>query len=144
VHPWEERVVSRLLVAVVLIALVGPPLVLANECEGLAENRWWPVKGGIAIIRDRIYVGAGATKTNLIVIEDQHHEGTQRRSEVRWTGKSADEPEVVVVFQRQVLDWASLPKGFDLGMAIIVSFEPDKVRVFDFAKGKGGYYPRSK
>ena len=135
---------TRSALVLVLLALSAPTPTLANGCAEFAENQWWPIKGGIATIRDGIHVGAGATKTNLIVIQAQDTKRPQPSPEVRWTGKSWDEPEVVVIFERKVLDWSSLPRDFDLSKAIIVSFEPDKVRVFDFAKREGGYYPRSR
>jgi hypothetical protein len=36
----------------------------------------------------------------------------------------------------------TLPDGFDLSRSILVSFEREKVRFFDFEKEYGAYYSR--
>jgi len=105
------------------------------ECLGLDGPRW-PVKGGLASIADGIYVTV-KTGTNEVIIQGLSG------ADVTWTGKASDQPEVVVIFGRQVLEWSRLPADWDLSRAILVSFERDRVRFFDFAKATGGFYPRA-
>lgn len=112
----------------------------AVECTGFAENQWWPVKGGIATIGDGIFVGVN-TRNNEVRIQTARSSGAVAWDE--WTGKPSDQREVVVVFERKVRAWSELPASFDLSKAILVSFEADRVRVFDFGRARGGFFARS-
>jgi hypothetical protein len=91
-------------------------------------------KGGIGIIRaDHLYIDLNPDKNTLLLSGDD-----------RWSGLDATVPEVVIFFEDKVWSQHDLPKGFDLSEAVVVSFEPDKVRFFDFSKMTGGYYARLK
>lgn len=59
-----------------------------------------------------------------------------------WTGKKAGLAEVIFVFRGQAIQKQDLPDDFDLSKSIIISFEGDKVRFFDFEKMSGGFYSR--
>jgi hypothetical protein len=50
--------------------------------------------------------------------------------------------EVVFLSAGRVWSAASLPKDFDLAKAVVISFEGDQVRFFDFNRMSGGYYER--
>ena len=89
-------------------------------------------KGGIGIIRrDYLYVDLNPPKNTLLLGRED-----------KWTGLDVSVPEVVVFFENKVWSQQGLPKGFDLSRAVVVSFEVDKVRFFDFVKMSGGYYLR--
>lgn len=111
----------------------------AVECTGFADNQWWPVKGGIATIGDGIFVGVN-TRNNEVRIQTVKSSGAVAWDE--WTGKPSDQREVVVVFERKVRAWSELPASFDLSKAILVSFEADRIRVFDFGRARGGFFAR--
>ena len=115
----------------------------AAECEGFAENQWWSIKGGVAVIGDGLYVDVRA-KTNGLIIENRDRKSPLDPPDMRWTGKDSSEPEVVVIFERKALAQSSLPKDFDLSKAIIVSFEPGRVRIVDFVERRSGWYIRGK
>ena len=90
-------------------------------------------KGGLGIIRPDLYV---VVKSDLNEI---------RLSAGReWRGQAALAPEVAIFFDDKIWAPQTLPAGFDLSRAVIISFETDKVRFFDFSKMSGGYYRRIK
>ncbi len=89
-------------------------------------------KGGIGIIAKGFHVDLKSAKNELILSSGE-----------RWTGQSAVTPEVAFFFEGRVSVPQILPSGFDLAKAVLVSFESDKVRFFDFATMSGGYYKRS-
>jgi hypothetical protein len=66
-------------------------------------------------------------------------------TEERWYGKSVTEAEVAIFYEGKA--WSSeskgLPVGFDLSRAVIVSFESNKVRFFDFQTMAGAYFERT-
>jgi hypothetical protein len=94
----------------------------SNECIA---------KGGVGIIDKNLYVDLKSAKNELILGGGK-----------RWTGQGAPNPEVVIFFESRIWSPPSLPEGFDLSKAVIVSFEGNKVRFFDFGKVSGGYYRR--
>jgi hypothetical protein len=118
----------------------------AKEREMFATNRGWS-KGGIGIISEELYVvvkSARNDKNELIVVPPGHLGKDQSAPvpETRWKGKSISEAEVVFVYEGKVWESPSLPKGFDLSKSVVISFESDKVRFFDFQATEGGYYDR--
>ena len=46
----------------------------------------------------------------------------------------------MIVFRGQA--WQQVPEAFDLAAAMVVSFEKDRVRFFDFNRMEGGFYRR--
>ena len=100
--------------------------------SSFATNRCYS-KGGIGIIHTGLYIDLKSTKNELRLT------GTNK-----WTGENAPLAEVVFFFQNRVWSSKALPQGFDISHAIIVSFEIDKVRFFNFGKMSGGYYLRMK
>lgn len=88
-------------------------------------------KGGIGIITSSLYINLKSAKNELILTAGE-----------RWAGQSPMTQEVVTYFDGRIWSSQALPDGFDLSKAIVVSFEKDKVRFFDFGKMSGGYYPR--
>jgi hypothetical protein len=102
----------------------------AEETKMFATNRCLS-KGGLGIVNTSLYVDVKSTKNELLFGEKE-----------TWSGLDASKAEVVVFFQDGVWMPQSLPKGFDLSRAIVVSFERGKIRFFDFQTMSGGYYDR--
>ena len=94
-----------------------------------ATNEYWG-KGGIGIINKNLYVTLKSDKNQLL-----NAGGT-------WTGLDASKPEVIIVFDKRIWSMQSLPDGFDISKAVLISFENDKIRFFDFSKMSGGFYRR--
>jgi hypothetical protein len=101
-----------------------------EEKQMFATNRCLP-KGGLGIVNTSLYIGLNSARNELLFGEKE-----------TWSGMSASKPEVVVFFGNRVWASGSVPKGFDLSKAVVVSFEVDKVRFFDFQVMAGGYYER--
>jgi len=108
----------------------------ANETERakdkvmFADNQYMS-KGGIGIISKDLYIVLKSKKNELFFTAGE-----------RWTGREVTSPEVVVVFEGRFWLAQELPNKFDLSKSIVVSFEGDKVRFFDFDRMSGGYYRR--
>lgn len=101
--------------------------------DAFATNECF-AKGGIGIIDHDLYVPVKSASNELIWGADSK----------RWTGGPAANPEIIIFFQGAIWSPQSLPQDFDLTQALVVSFEPNKVRFFDFAKMSGCYYKRTK
>jgi len=97
-------------------------LLSMNECIA---------KGGIGIINRHLYIDLWSTRNELIL--------TGRD---RWVGNGEDTIEVVFYFDNKIWAPTSVQADFELSKAVIVSFEKDKVRFFDFSAMSGGYYRR--
>ena len=89
-------------------------------------------KGRTGIITSDLYIDLSADRNSLVVSS----------TKTRWHGKSSSFPEVVIFVGSKIWDKGELPSGFDLSKAIVVSFEKNKVRFFDFNQMSGGYYDR--
>jgi hypothetical protein len=90
-------------------------------------------KGGIGIINEDLFIVAKSAKNELVLKDGRN-----------WTGQAAEKRELVIVFQDRVLSPVNLPKDFDLSKAVVVSFEGDIIRFFEFDDMEGGYYSRLK
>jgi len=101
-------------------------------------TNWKVAKGSVGIINEHLYVvvKSASNERNELIIK------TREETEERWYGKDAGKPEVVVVYDNKVWSSQSLPDGFDLSKAVVVSFERNKIRYFDFHVLDGGYYER--
>jgi len=86
-------------------------------------------KGGVGIIRQDLYIDLKSTKNELLLNQGK-----------RWSGLPSGKPEVVIFFKGGVWSLQFLPEDFALSEAVIISFETNKVRFFDFAKMSGCYY----
>jgi hypothetical protein len=96
-----------------------------------ASNEYFP-KAGLGLIKaQHLYIVLTSMQNNLLL--DQQNE---------WTGLKASTPEVAIFYENKVWSPNLLPPKFDLSKAIIISFEHDKVRFFDFNEMSGGYYWR--
>jgi hypothetical protein len=96
-------------------------------------------KGGIGLLNERLYVVVRTEKTgkNELIVRSTNG------AEEKWRGKSVSEPEMVFFYGGKIWSLSqTLPDGFDLSRAILVSFEKEKVRFFDFEKEYGAYYSR--
>jgi hypothetical protein len=96
------------------------------------DNLYFP-KGGLGIIRDDLYVVLRSDSNEL-------RSGSGGRD--RWTGNASDDSQLVVFFRGKILDQDLMPTGFNLAEAVVVSFEGNVVRFFDFSTMSGGYYKR--
>ena len=119
-----------LAIALFLVSATTAMAVDKAAAPGLSD-RHWPVKGGVAIISAQLHVVVNGESNELISGDGS-----------RWTGQARGQPEVAVYFQGKVWPKDGLPKDFDLRQAIVISFEAEVVRFFDFAEKKGGYYAR--
>ena len=90
-------------------------------------------KGGLGIIREDLYIRVRSGKNEL-----------RFGSKELWSGLDSSKPEIAVFFDNKVWQARDLPKRFDLSRAVIVSFEGDKVRFFDFRDMTGCYYARTR
>jgi hypothetical protein len=102
----------------------------AKERTMFATNRCFS-KGGLGIVNTSLYIVVKSAKNELLLGEKKS-----------WSGLDASNPEVVVFFDGKVWVPPSLPKAFDLSKGVVVSFESDKIRFFDFQAMSGGYYER--
>lgn len=131
----KVRTISCIVLAATLLSVAGVGQ-RAHEPDGtkdaimFASNECF-AKGGLGIIRKDLYVDVKSTKNELVLSAGN-----------RWTGLDATVPEVVIFFQSKVWPPQSLPDGFDLSKAVVVSFERSRIRFFDFDKVSGGYYRR--
>jgi hypothetical protein len=96
----------------------------SNECFA---------KGGIGIVNTNLYIDLKSPKNELLMDAGN-----------RWTGQDARTQEVVFFFENRIWSAQAPLNEFDLSKAIVISFEVDKVRFFDFGKMSGGYYTRPK
>lgn len=102
----------------------GENMLSTNECIA---------KGGIGILNTHLYLDLKSAKNELIL------DGGNR-----WAGQPQEGAEVVFFFENKVWSTNAVPQGFDLSKAIVISFERNIVRFFDFGKASGGYYKRPK
>ncbi len=100
------------------------------EKKMFADSEYLP-KGGIGIVTREIYIDLKSRKNELILKGDD-----------RWEGEDRVAEQVVFVYQNRVWEPGVMTKGFDLAKAIVISFENDRVRFFDFVTMKGGFYRR--
>lgn len=103
----------------------------AKESDMFATNEFF-AKGGIGIISNNLYIVVKSAKNELVLSAGE-----------KWVGLEASRPEVVIFFEGKICSLQAMPHGFDLSTAIVISFEGNKVRFFDFHKMSGGYYKRS-
>src|SRR5258708_23182030 len=81
----------------------------------LATNECFS-KGGLGIVNTKLHIDLKSAQNELLLI------GLDR-----WVGQDATTPEVAIVFENRVWSPQSLPEGFDMSKAIVVSFEGSKV-----------------
>jgi hypothetical protein len=102
---------------------------LKKTGELLVGSQCWPVKGGVAIIRDSMYVIARG-KTNEVIADDKTIAGAEYKS-----------PEIFVFADKKFAGSLRLPKGSEEDV-VVALFTPDKIRFFDWRELSGGFYPR--
>ncbi|MFY9854012.1 MAG: hypothetical protein WAK26_09070 [Terracidiphilus sp.] len=100
-------------------------------------------KGGVLAISEHLYVAVSSSSNDMneLILR------TADWKEQIWKGKSVTKPEVVIVYEGRVYEdsgWLppDLPDQFDLSNAVVISFEKNKVQIFDFQQMRGGYYER--
>ena len=101
-------------------------------------NRWELSKGGIGMVNKNLYIVVKSAKNdrNELIVKPTEE------TEQRWKGQSATKTEVAIVYEGKVWSSEAIPDGFDLSKAVVVSFEGNKIRFFDFQMMAGGYYNR--
>jgi hypothetical protein len=109
----------------------------AAEIEAFATKRYLS-KGGIGMVNKHLYavVKSARDEKNELVVKPTEE------TEERWYGQSVTKAEVAIFYEGKVWSSQSLPAGFDLSKAVVISFESGKVRFFDFQAMSGGYYDR--
>ena len=128
----EKTVEQDLLDAVSKVATqhgMSPAEVTQRARTLLLGSQAWPVKGGVAVIRDEMYVITN-NKTNQVIVGGE-------------TFGSADfkSPEVFVFADKRFIGSLRLPQGSEKDV-ILALFAPDKVSFFDWKGLSGGFYPR--
>jgi hypothetical protein len=131
----------KIIAYIILIFIV--PIIFSNQGFGqkakdpnnvsekmFAKNQYFS-KGGIGIISKNFYIVVKSNNNELILNDGK-----------RWVGKSADVSEVVIFYDGRIWSQESLPDGFDLSKTVVISFETNKIRFFDFRQMDGGYYKR--
>jgi hypothetical protein len=95
-------------------------------------------KGGIGIVNTRLYIVVKSSKgdSNELIVKPTGE------TEERWKGKSVTKAEIAFVYEGKVWSPQGVPDRFDLSKAVVVSFEGDKIRFFDFQAMAGCYYER--
>ena len=131
----RNAIVSVLFVLAVL-AKQGQSQTAKNHAIGEGKNMLVTdpcimVKGGLGIVKPGLYIDVTSLRNKLLFGKDES-----------WSGLDWSESEVVVFFAEKVWGAHSLPKDFDLSKAVVVSFEREKVRFFDFQEMGGCYYKR--
>jgi hypothetical protein len=126
--------IALLLLAAALLGTQGASQNAKGDCAKemgmFATNRGWS-KGGLGIVNTSLYIVVKSAKNELLFGEKES-----------WSGQDASKVEIVVFFENKVWVPQSLPRGFDLSKAVVVSFEGKKIRFFDFQAMSGGYYER--
>jgi hypothetical protein len=103
----------------------------------IATDRCWS-KGGIGI------VGSVEDKVNghfYIVVKSAKNKAVLEGGG-QWIGKSAGTREVAIFFENKIWSPPNLPSGFDMSKAVVISFEGDVIRLFQFNGMHGCYYDR--
>ena len=105
----------------------------ARENKLFSENRYIS-KGGLGLVYQDLYIVVKSAKhdKNKLLLSEKDS----------WTGLPAGTPEIVIFYDNKIFPQQALPHQFDISKAVIISFESDKVRFFDFRVMKGGYYKR--
>ena len=91
-------------------------------------------KGGVGIVNEQVFVLTKAPNNEVIL------RPTKDGREQKWRGQTAAKKQVVFIFDGKVWEPKALPQNFDLGKSVIISFEREKIRIFDFQKESGCYY----
>jgi hypothetical protein len=91
-------------------------------------------KGGVGIVNEQVFVLTKTPNNELIL------HPTKDGREQKWRGQAAAKEQVVFIFEGKVWEAKALPRNFDLGKSVIISFEREKIRIFDFQKESGCYY----
>jgi hypothetical protein len=103
-----------------------------NEAKVMFAENMYIAKGGIGIVRKTdLYIHLHSASNELFLSGGR-----------TWSGRSARTVEIVIFDGSKIISPEALPQDFDMSNAVIISFERDKVRFFDFKKLSGGYYRR--
>jgi hypothetical protein len=130
-----ERIIGCIVLALLVCAQGGSQggnkISKLKNKNTFATDECWQ-KGGLGIVNTHLYIEVKSDRNRL------------RTDGPDWTGQSASTPEAVIFYENKIWSPQGLPNGFDLTRAIVISFEADKIRFFDFGEMTGGYYKRMK
>jgi hypothetical protein len=133
------------IVTCAILAVLAPALSSAQRISQRAESADHAREKEVFATREclsKAGLGLVSSRDGLVVIVDSaKNEVFFNRTET-WVGLDASKPEIAVFFEGSVWSPPSLPERFDLSKAVVLSFESDKVRFFDFRSMSGGYYRR--
>ena len=121
------------LICAATFANAGTMKETAGAAKKLLETNVAMSLGGVGIINTHLYILTKSDKNELLL--DDHK---------RWTGHSLTKPQVVIFYQGKVYDTDQLPPNFNLADSILISFEGNKIKFFDFAGSQVGFYYREK
>lgn len=93
------------------------------------DGQYWPVKGGVAVIRDEMYVLARAK--NGVIVGGETIYGADWKS-----------PELFVFAGKKLAGRLSIPPGNESDV-VLALFTTKRVRIFDWKELSGGFYARS-
>jgi hypothetical protein len=108
----------------------SPNKIQAKARELFEFNRHFH-KGGIGLLPENCHVLIDSPQ-NELVLEDG----------ARWQGAARNQHQMVVLFDKKCYSTSNLPADFKLARCAIVSFEGEKIFLFDFKAFQGGYYER--
>ncbi|WNG40555.1 hypothetical protein F0U61_47860 [Archangium violaceum] len=103
----------------------------------LVENRLadrLPLKGGVNLVGEDVYVAPGEER-NTLILGDQHE---------RWMGAPRSKAELVVISGQTVLGSLPMPEGASLRNLSVIGFQPDKVFFLDGKEFSLGHLVRPK
>jgi hypothetical protein len=109
------------------LVLLAASMHTANA--GIADEQYL-AKGGIGIASQNVYVVVKSEFNEIVLPSD------------RWSGSSRSTPEVVYVQDSKAYRSASDVPAFELSKCTLIAFQPDRIYVYDFSLGEGGYYLR--
>ena len=128
------------LISALLCPLIGcrkaalPDFVTSDDKNAMETNSCFPRygKGGVGIVSTDLYV---FTKSKWNEIDWGEGENAKK-----WTGRSASQAEVVVFFDDKIWPLQSLPHAFDKSKSVVISFEKEHIRFYDYVhKGRCNY-----
>jgi hypothetical protein len=134
------RILSCVILATTLLSTVGgcrkaefPDFVTTEEKNAMETNPCFPTegKGGIGVIYAPLFVITSSKRNELLFGPGE-----------KWIGRKASNSEVIVFFDGKVWPPQTLPHDFDKRKSVVVSFEENNIRFYDYIHHQGGFYER--
>ncbi|HEY1253236.1 MAG TPA: hypothetical protein VGF01_00495 [Terracidiphilus sp.] len=137
------RVLSSLVLAIMLLStVIGcrrsiPDFVTAAEKNAMQSNKYLSQQG-IGLVRHsndgNLYVSTVSRWNELTwEIDNKSH---------NWKGLRSTSQQIVVFWNGKIWYPWTLPREFDRNNSVVISFERNHVRFYDFAHNSGGYFEK--